>query len=911
MTKQQRLRILAATGITASILVVLYYIRGLYPFGGNSLAWLDGTELYMPMLFARYDILHGASIIKVMQSCFGGGSAYNMLSGFILSPLSLPCLLMPRELLVYYPNIMVALCALLSTITAGYCLEKLYPSNNTMNGLLAVAYGFSGYLINIFCVLPWLIYIPLFPLFIISFKRLLQTGKGLWFALLMAYSVALNVQIGAMLLLFVLFGAGIYAYFYCERCTRKRLLYRVGIYTFFALLISALYLFPNVSKTLFSSRSDFAAGRSSLIMQSSFFSDIKTKLSIIISPLPLGVLIGALFSKRLQFGRKKLTDGSYYRGGVLTVVLLLLIFTAICQPSNLMWHLGSYAMFPVRYGFIINFLMVMVCSSCIRAVQSPTELACIQEEVSNKSINKKWIIEFVICALLCALSLILCIWLSRLDNAMQHTPISSILPLSKKAVVMALCSVMLCVSGILIYRMLYFKKRTGRTQSILTACIAMLTIICGIFTGTVYGLYTKTDMPSYNAMQNMYADNLGGDSLTRMKEARSVLIRNFGYETGVMSLGGFSAYVPSGYVDTMVSLGYTSAWTSIVSTGGTLMTDALLRNGYIIGANQNDGLTSLYSEYAGYGEYTVYKNDMLLPEAFVIGNGLTEVSLNTNTPLENANLIYKTLSGDTAELISIYTDYTVDANGHFVFDISNIEETASGYALYIDPDAKRDTFEVYVDNRLIAIHDQYDEYAFHRIVELGVLARFDSSVTITVEPLKASCNPDGIKIGLLDISKLQKLCGNLSQYAAEVDIESNHISVNASATDDGYVFIPIQNAEYYRCKVNGNSVTPITAFGSFMAIPVSEGESTIVIKESITLPVIIGAIVTLLGIALLILHELLHKKGVDAPTWWQSVVAVTYTIILCAGTLTIYVIGGIVGIYNTGKTVIIKLVSLL
>ena len=55
--------------------------------------------------------------------------------------------------------------------------------------------------------------------------------------------------------------------------------------------------------------------------------------------------------------------------------IFLLLLPVILDPINKMWHTGSYQSFPVRYGYMLNFLLLLFAAEILSRQLSPEDAA--------------------------------------------------------------------------------------------------------------------------------------------------------------------------------------------------------------------------------------------------------------------------------------------------------------------------------------------------------------------------------------------------------------------------------------------------------------------------------------------------------------------------------------------------------
>lgn len=861
---------LLAALAAAVIACALFAVSGLYPLGAKTINTADSWQIYTPGLYAKYDFLHGTNVYRVLQSTYSGGDVFSFIFNILKNPLQWFAFLMPRESLAFYPNIMLLMCIVLSSASAVILLKKCYPENGVWNILLALSYGFSSFIFYNYVISIWYPAMILFPLLVLSLIRLAKKGKGLLYALLLTYYLCNGVQIGIMVLLFTLFSTGIYIFIYADKAQRKAIAYRVGIYTLIGILLSGAELIPSVASILNSSRATYNVGNAASLWKDKGMSQLADKFFMLLTPLPVGLIFAALFRKKLKL--KRLSDGVRVESGAAVAMLILLVATVFCQGANRLWHLGSYGMYPIRYCFMIIVVMLLVASEFIRSIYADADLKI--EEAAPKNKRKGTARTVILSVLSAALGVAAIIIVIRFRGVLANAH-SSYFSISEAAVSIA-AALLLCAACALLP-----SPKKSRQKHDAAPILAGFLVVCFAFMG-IYGCIDGVAVqPDYTAEQSIFNDNIGGDSLIRLKEAHSAAQRSYGQNAAVMTMGGNTGIVSSAYTNALTAMGYPSVWTSTVSTGGTLLTDALLRNGYVMGLRECDTTDSLYTFFKDYGDendggsFAVYQNDMLLPEAFVTDASAVDAQLFTDAPLQTTNSIYRALSGADEDIV---TFFEADAqNGLLTYQI----DCGEGAVVYIDPSVAWIQFNVYANGKRLSTMDEFSQYTIHRTLDAGY---YTGVVTIALEPLEDELSAEDIVVGALNVDMLTQLCEAYSSRGAEVDFSADGIHVSAySAEDNGIVFIPIRNISSYNCTVNGKKAEIVSAFGAFCAIAVPKGQSQIVIRSGVDFNRAMGLLVTALGVAVLVLHLLLRRRRGEPCAWWATVVAVTYTVILCVG----------------------------
>lgn len=89
------------------ILSFIYIIKGIFPFGNESIIWSDMHEQITAIYYHFYDAIRGNSSLLVDFTSGGGINFVGILAYYILSPFTLILLLFPRDLVENAVSIVV------------------------------------------------------------------------------------------------------------------------------------------------------------------------------------------------------------------------------------------------------------------------------------------------------------------------------------------------------------------------------------------------------------------------------------------------------------------------------------------------------------------------------------------------------------------------------------------------------------------------------------------------------------------------------------------------------------------------------------------------------------------------------------------------------------------------------------
>ena len=189
---------LSALVLTYFALVVAAIIRGIAPFGDNSLLTMDLWGQYYPMIvekldnpFAIWSWNGSLGFSAIVQSAYYTNSLFN----FLLLPFSGYARIAALDLVIF-------LKVSLAAWSFSYYLERRYGKPSPLSAALGVASGLSAYMIAFISQPMWLDAVIFVPLIMLGLERMLA-GKNPWmYVTFLALTLYSNFYIGWAVCLF-------------------------------------------------------------------------------------------------------------------------------------------------------------------------------------------------------------------------------------------------------------------------------------------------------------------------------------------------------------------------------------------------------------------------------------------------------------------------------------------------------------------------------------------------------------------------------------------------------------------------------------------------------------------------------------------------------------------------------------
>lgn len=191
------------SGVSALfIILIVYFCYSIIPFGDKTIYRMDLYHQYGPLFSELYDrITSGESLLYSWNSGLGSsfiGNFFNYLS----SPLSIIVLFFGHENTFEAVATMIAIKAILSSMTIAYYLKKSQKSDGPQLIAFGVMYAFSAYFIAYYWNVMWIDAMYLLPLIALGIEKIINKGKCLSYIIFLSLAIYTNYYIGFMLCIF-------------------------------------------------------------------------------------------------------------------------------------------------------------------------------------------------------------------------------------------------------------------------------------------------------------------------------------------------------------------------------------------------------------------------------------------------------------------------------------------------------------------------------------------------------------------------------------------------------------------------------------------------------------------------------------------------------------------------------------
>lgn len=890
--------------ITTGILFTVYYVKGIFPFGDKSIAYADIGQMYVPLLYHTWDVLHG--LANPFLDWYAG-TGINMISTDIFSPFNIFFLFVPRDGILESMSFFLAFKVFVASVTCHIFIDKVF--NNIGSGYkvaFSTLFAMSGYVLQYYTNIKWLEVTAVFPLLMLGLYYLMKEEKIILYTVCVTLTMVISFYLSVQVMIFVLLTSGLYIALMVEKSQRKNRSFYLALSTIIGMGMSMFKSLTIFMLIMGSSRGEGNADRGYIKIIDVTLKGLEELTGNDINKwfMLLGLELGAILFVILIARFIKHKRATLFFIGELLIVGLPIIF----EGTNRLLHMGSYVGFPMRSAFTMSFVIIAGACYCLSFEKSHRlhrlSRANEAEDTKEKSkllvkltqIHSSFYTALIlgvlgITAVLLSTPLMLessklirrygCFFLNTKELAIPENYI-------KVAII--------TIIGLLF--ILAIKSTRIKSFCIVVAIIIPLSINTYSFIGADKYVYAE-QYPDFIAETEMLNDSLPKEEnpLNRIKTADNSLNANYPLILQRGSISSWNGYATNEAIKSLKSMGYSSAFTRMLDTGGTLLTDAVMgiKNTLTTTILPQEAYT-LTSTIDGYNYYT---NKFTLPSCVIADRSIAEIDTNSTAIKQVNNDIYHSLTDDTENIMDIITINNNNGCSYKSFSkdgVLNYNVKVTGEKMLYFKSYSRN-LTIYVDDKELVVlsymntkNITYPAQFNNNLVSLGVF----KNQMVNVKVVSNSANSASSNyLYSFDMGKLKTLCDKYNSQAYTAKIDSNKLNVTVNTAENGkLLFVPICYDKGWSATVNGKPVEIKPAINSgFMAIPLEKGANEISLKFIPNL-MPVGIVISLVFVAIFIAYIQIrkHSKNTEPPKFlailaqtvfylvWLGVIAGVYIV---------------------------------
>lgn len=841
--------LLLAFLLPAVLLLIVFVVNGVTPFGGRSLAEQDANIQYIEFFDYYRNLFHGKDTLLYSFTNFLGGSGVALFAYYLASPFNLLILAVPASMNHALFSLLVLLKLSLCGFTMTLFLRERFPKLTPLfTLLLSVSYALMQYNVAQSMNIMWLDGVYMLPLILLGVYRLVQKGKSFLFLFSTAAAILFNWYAGWFdCIAAILFFAWEVGDVPKDVLTTRQKWGRFGSalgHGVTAVLMSAVLFLPSVI-TLLSGK-----GKTDIKMGFSFTGNPLTSLagfSLGTESFDGGMAIfcGSLvfLALMLYFTNKQFELKEKIRSGVLLFVgLLLAYWEPLAFIANGFRNITSYW---YRYGYVVIAYLIFLAAHYYAEVEEETKARLYKAALAGAGIL--FLVEFVsdygTLSYIFGTSLFLLAfawaltYLLPLKEGDEGTVNSEKMRRYIAIGLTVAVSLELAVSASLIYRSVGFSK-VGRWQDYHANRTEKVASV------------KASDESFYRIAQTDYRHKTSENLTAYFDDA---------YSYAYPGIAHYSSTYANNQAELMCHLGYASDPTVPVTTTRMLASDSLLSVKYVLGEPKVPGLEAATDLGEG-----IWRNPFAVNPALVVGAGkAVNYEDYKEDPFAYQNALYSQLLGRKVNLykkvdIKTKRDKTHD---RYVYTIPKQSENMVTYLSVATRGWAHG--KLYVGEKFLT------EYAYWLTPQAVLLPQKTTTKQDTVVKYQYISGEN--KIGKaycysLDLNELAAVSTELNtKTATEYTLQPGYASAVAIAEEENEkLFLSIPVDKGWTVQVNGVEVAPekleAEAFADcFYLVPLSRGENKVELTYKVP-GLTAGAIISLVTLLISIGLAILFKK---------------------------------------------------
>lgn len=793
-------------GISTFILSVLFVYFGIYPFGNNTVLTGDLYTQVSALFYHLWDTIRGGGSLLVDYTSGAGESFFGIFAYYLVSPINLIVLLFKRNDIYLAISLVVALKIILSSITCLYSLKYIFKKDNLMFVPLSLLYAFSGYTLVCYQITSWMDVVYMFPLIVVGLKKLIDEDKPIMYGVTLFLTICFSFYLSYIMIIFIFLLAFIYIKNNVEKKDQKRAMLSIGIYTILPMLMSLFITYPALRQIFGSARTNISKN---------IFNNLLGCLFDKLNYFNISILL-VVFTMLLIVERKN--NKKFLKWYI--PALLVLVIPYIVEPLNKVFHFMSYSFFPNRYGFILFYLLV---------VGGAYFFSANNKNIKNKLDEKLKIILGVVSVILLIGIYFIVFRFVYKDLEVAVYSISMIY--AKKAfIILSLLSIV--IFGVCFILNIFREEKTY----IVLMYIVIISNIC--FNAFLYiGLrdYQGMIKNSFGILEKV--ENKESSNYYKLKtDIKNIddFVVNEGIVSNYQALDHFTSLVSRNSLEFYKGLGYSSFWTMIFSSGGTLFSDSLVSNKYFLTDRDID--SSFYTLKSSEYGYNFYELNYDIGFGYLARNNF---KLDKGDTFSYQNKIYESITGNS-DLFSVYdisniknidtknsAKCIIKSNDNYIEYNVSIKEKSILYldlALTMEESIKgsvSNVMMIYINDELYS--DNYPTKTSNGIYDLGVYENQDINIKVKlIKPIDI----EKLSIASMDVSKYEEFILN-NKTDLGIKFDKNKITIESDVNTAGYLVIPVSYSDNYRVVVNGKSTDTVKMYGGLLGVKVDKGHNQI------------------------------------------------------------------------------------
>ena len=365
-----------------SVIIILYVINEVAPFGKYSMLAVDFYHQYGPMMGEFFDRVNNSSNFIYSFNMGMGLPFFRNYFNYMSSFFNIILFLVKRENLLASYSVIIGLKAVVSAVAMNIFLNYKFKKKSYIHSIMAIIYAFNNYFTAYYWNIMWLDGLVLLPIVVMGIEKLIDDDKYCLYIFSLACMLFSNYFIGFMLCIFSVIYFLVYLFIikdklkikvYLEKCLK------FGVCSLLAGGLCAFALIPMFkslsgisatsdvwpssqyySFTLIEFIYNHLSGVPTTVFKSDAINAPNISSSIIVIPLFILFLLNKDIKLRVKIGY--------------SLMLGIMILSFFWAPLDFIWHAFHVPNdLPYRYSFIYPFIFLIISTYSIHKIDKVKE----------------------------------------------------------------------------------------------------------------------------------------------------------------------------------------------------------------------------------------------------------------------------------------------------------------------------------------------------------------------------------------------------------------------------------------------------------------------------------------------------------------------------------------------------------
>lgn len=803
------------------LMIFLFIVQGIFPFGTRSFVVSDMYHQYVPFFREFMRMVQSGESLDFSYNVGIGSNFLALYVYYLASPVHWLAFLFPTEYLMEFMSYLAVIKIGLCGLTAYIYLQKHYADrgesiindHRVMALMCSTFYAISGYMMAYNWNIMWLDCVILLPTVLLGLERLVRENKPWLYYIMLSLCIFTNYYISIMVCIFIVL------YFVFLFLTEKTNWKAVGQFALFSLLAggtAGILLVPEVCYILQTDFGDISFPQtlesyfSVLDMLARHCMCVSTERGLDHWP---NIYCGSAVFVLLPMYVTNQKIAMKKRFGMMALACTLLIGFST-NMLNFIWHGLNYPdSLPARQSFIYIFLVLVMCFEALRYV---------------KEMEPKHILHGFLAG---AFFLLFC------EKFVEHEDFETGV-------------ILLTLLFTTVYAALLYLYRTHQEEwkRYVVSLMAVALVIVELGANMVNTTVGSTIRENYLGQLDDYA---GLYELTREMDDTFYRVEKFARKTkndgtlaGYPTASVFSSTLNSYVMDMYKRLGMRHSKVYYGFDGATALTAAMLNVKYMFGEKDNFG-NSLYTLLEKQGDIYLYRAEKTLPFGYVAPTGWDMNGGTTTDGIRLQNRLVKDL-GIAGQL---FTSVEKQVRKE------KIPFTAQESGIYYGMVTASGTKKIKVTGDSMNNHT-FADLKVDLIIYLGNLEAGES-IELTNGDDTDSSPEISVEFFKMDEAVLNQALGVLSaQHMEEVVYNNDTLSGRVHLDSPGKLILSLPNEDSFHVTINGEEVKPDSFGNALMAFELEGGDYEIEMHYQ-PVGATEGIIVSCLSIAIAVILALL------------------------------------------------------